>query len=71
MAENGSLQLELVLFLFLPWNIMQLKQPERRRQQELQNKKKGSMSKTTALQVHHASWYISLTLNERMQGETT
>ena len=49
----------------------ELKQLRRRPQRRLQKNKGGLMIKTTALHVHHAFKYISLTSKARLRRETS
>ena len=51
----------------------QLRQRRQRPRQQQQQRQKtiGFMSKTTALHVHHAFWYISLTSTARLRRETS
>ena len=48
-----------------------LKQPRRRRRLQQRQKTIGFMAKTTALHVHHAFQYISLTSIARLRRETS
>ena len=70
----GALRVKLLVHSCQQWyplnnrEVKQLKRPRRRRQLQ---KTIGLMIKTTALHVHHAFKYISLTSTARLRRETS